>query len=427
MNSRAIKLWVSIFACLMAAGTASAAPKIYSFMEPEIKIHDLHSVTELGLSSVTTTSTVIKTYATPDNSTLYILDSRWENNRGTIISMSVMDIATDTVLRESEIGVFTDINPDLSTHTVDGTKWIFGNRVISRVPGDNQGAFAELSPITVFDAETMMVAAELPIDLLVREMELSPDNSRLYIRGDKDQTAGDSSIRVYDTMTGSIINQHTYDRVITSIAEIDPSGNYLYMMHENGIRLMNTTTLETSPDVIMPVYQYGGSIEIGGDVILHVGQGGNDGATHIYNLSDYSLRATIPNADVSLSSVDSFDYDPNLNKLVLAGLKPAADFTSLFTYISVIDVSTGTIDSVSNLGNDINNNIASIHIIDDSVKLDLSVDGISASTVTCFNQTTGEQISFTPVEGENSWSCKAKGLSIQSGDIVTVSATGPIQ
>jgi len=404
-----IRLGLCGLALTMSTGIATADTSIYTFTNPEIRIHDIQNGIEVGQTAATT-NYVYHTYASPFDNRLYVVDAYYTANVGTQVQMSVIDTAQGTEIQRADIDMFANINPDLIVTSEDGSIWAFGNRSSNNI----------YTPLTIFDINTMSIVKQISVNFSTSQIKMAPDGSRLYTHT-RTGGFGDSTLRVFDVESGLMINEVSFSRQHITLQAIHPSGNYLYLSYDgNGLRLIDVNTLQVLPETLLPNSH--GEFLAKGDVLIQA----NVGKVNIYNIDDYSLRGDFPYGSLGMNAIDSFDYELTTNKIAFVGMIPKPDYSGLLQVLSVIDAGTATLDYVKTFEENTDLWGSHVEIVADAVNLGLTLQKVNASVIKCINNTTGQEVVITPQSGEMSWDCEAGGLLVNSGDTVTIGGMGVI-
>lgn len=323
----------------------------------------------------------------PDGNHLYVL------NYGGLIVL-------DTVSKQ-EVTTISGVRPtSLAIHPTSGLMYL---------------ARWNTNTIEVIDTVTYAVTATIPISIdqepRVVRVELSPVTNRLYVTSGPYNGA---NITTIDTQTNTVIE--TVPMPTGSREQdfaIDPTGDTLYFL--SGGQLMAVDTSTMSPTQTITLDRFGHEIEIdssGGEIYVR-----NTLGVSIIDTSTMIVTDTVVVKD-STNYMHDMAIHPNGELAYVVGFTWGTG--ALQGTVVIVDLTSASITDTLAFGS----MFGSIAFGPRPETVGGTVTGMIPSSIECHNNNTGQVISIPPAV-EPSWDCEAAGLTVHSGDSISISVTGP--
>ncbi len=269
--------------------------------------------------------------------------------------------------------------------------------------------------IEVIDTETYAVVASIPLALAnesrLVQVKLSPATNKLYVVSGPFNA---HNITTIDTATNTVIQT-----VPTPVAHapkfvVDPTGSILYFYNYKDFVAVDATTMSVIETLALNPQPQKVEIDASGERAYVKNNFG------LY-IIDTNTMTVINDVVVTDSSVRLYDMaiHPNGELAYLTGY----GYVSGVGYqgvVFIVDLTSASLVETVRFGS----MFGRIAFGPAPEFVGGSVTGMTPTNVECYNNSTGQIISISPII-EASWDCETAGLNVNSGDSISISVTGP--
>jgi YVTN family beta-propeller protein len=273
--------------------------------------------------------------------------------------------------------------------------------------------------IEVIDTNTYSVVASIPlgntVDPRLVEVEQNPATNILVVRSG---FMSNSILTIINTLTNTVIETIPTPGAYASSSKfaIDPTGSKLYFTNLQGLGVFDIATATLIQT--LPLSPRANNIELSSSGELAYID--HDNGIYIVDINTMTVTDNVIVTDNDpYYNTNSMALHPNGEQAYLAGY----GYLSGVGYqgvVYIVDLTSKSLVDTITFDGSYFGRIIFGPILE---TVGGSVTGMTPASIECQNNSTGQIVSIAP-DGEASWDCESAGLTVDSGDSISISVSG---